>query len=1293
MKTKLLLLVSSIFIIPLFSTYSQDRCGTDEYTAKLITSLKKDAASYESYLAKKQEIEAFLDENWYLTKTSGSPFIIPVVVHVVYKNGSENISAEQIQSQIDALNRDYRMTNSDIIQTPNYFRNDAADSYIEFRLAKFDPNGAPTTGITRTQTSVQSFTVDNYVKKGATGGHDIWDCNKYLNIWVCDLIGGLYGYSSFPNFAEYPGDINGVVIDYKYFGTIGDLEQNFTEGRTAAHEIGHWLGLHHLWGDNIVNINCTDDDEVGDTPIQSTYNEGCHTFPSPSCGNVSDMFMNYMDYGYDNCIVMFTKGQRDRMQGILVKERMPVCLYLTATPSIVELNPTGNENATISIARNNVNTPVTWQVVSKPTWMDVTPTTGTNEGTIIAYASSNSTSQARSGYIEIKSNLAENDIISICVKQAASSSAIPNKYVWIFNQFTSELDGLPHYTTYGRRGLYLNGAWRTSYEDMAFYIPGNTTKITPTFTYVPLRPYDSPIRPFFKFYEVRDENYNHLSYKNYEENLDFRTHFIGECYRIYDANITANAPEYPGAGIQVGFRDPWLFDFDGSLGAKQNRPDNPVAYYESGSYSISMNNNQRNYGVFLNTGNLPLWDAPTYSAIANTQTITLNGKTTKFYFQNWTATNAILKDPSATETLTSFTDGDKIITANYKGSLITNKIESYSGNQRQIVDSYGYLHLVYQSMDKIWYERSSDNGATWELMNGGKPLNTGRGKDPSIDYYPNNQQIIIVYQDEYPSSEVSRIQAACFMGGALQFYSEVFPENTGFNLDFDEVSFKPVVAYATNDQIMVSWQWSGVWYREGTLSFFSYHSLIWNTDPNWAEDLVYNSINPTIVAAKSGGTTFHLAWEYPYSSIKYAKFTRGTGTNPPLVMSTVETPSTGCGFPVVFEPAISLSSNTNVLLVWKATPYSASTTRPVIYRSKTTSWSSFTQLGSYAVSANVGCPLGSSGYGVAWKEGSSSSTLNKIWIYGGIRNLSINGNHTKMLEGETSARSKVMTFEGGSSPFFITLSQPFSTIHKETFSRLCYGRQIVLRSDSLEIYAKLTDILLGNSPIRFNTRDSINTNAFIESEEFMINGSVNLSFNYMYGTTDSVEATRIFNGNNTADFVVDLIKTDQNGLTKTLKTISFNQNSSLSEGQKSLEISFNASHSGTYKIRITPKTNLEVEYYYSDLYNDESLLMKKNAESINFEFDQVPTVYALSQNYPNPFNPSTVISYDIPQASRVTLKVYDILGREVAGLVNEFKEAGRYNVKFDASHLSTGIYIYQLRANDYVSVKKMSFVK
>src|SRR5205085_7351896 len=141
-----------------------------------------------------------------------------------------------------------------------------------------------------------------YVKYTANGGHDAWNRDQYLNIWVCDLSGKI-GYAQFPG---GPAATDGVVIDYQAFGTLGTASIPFHLGRTATHEIGHWLNLRHIWGD----ANCGDD-LVADTPTQQTDNGGCPSFPHVTCSNGpnGDMFMNYMDYVNDNCMNMFTAGQ------------------------------------------------------------------------------------------------------------------------------------------------------------------------------------------------------------------------------------------------------------------------------------------------------------------------------------------------------------------------------------------------------------------------------------------------------------------------------------------------------------------------------------------------------------------------------------------------------------------------------------------------------------------------------------------------------------------------------------------------------------------------------------------------------------------------------------------------------------------------------------------------------------------------------------------------------------------------------------------------------------------------
>jgi hypothetical protein len=238
---------------------------------------------------------------------------IPVVVHVVYGTAVQNISDAQIHSQIDVLNLDYRALNTDRTKVPSVWTGLVADANVQFALATTDPTGNPTTGITRTQTTASSFSTDDGVKSAATGGADPWPSDKYLNIWVCNLGGGLLGYAQFPG---GPPPTDGVVILFTAFGTSGTATAPFDLGRTATHEIGHWLDLIHIWGDK---LDCTGTDLVADTPTQQAPNYGKPTFPHVSCGNGpnGDMFMNYMDYVDDDSMVMFTQGQIVRVRATL----------------------------------------------------------------------------------------------------------------------------------------------------------------------------------------------------------------------------------------------------------------------------------------------------------------------------------------------------------------------------------------------------------------------------------------------------------------------------------------------------------------------------------------------------------------------------------------------------------------------------------------------------------------------------------------------------------------------------------------------------------------------------------------------------------------------------------------------------------------------------------------------------------------------------------------------------------------------------------------------------------------
>ena len=267
---------------------------------------------------------------------------IPVVVHVLHNSDAEDLGQEQIDSQIAALNRDYRMRNEDRDQIPAAFRALAVDTMIEFALAVRDPRGNTTTGVTRTRTSIAEFPynegdrdatrkLDEMIKFDGFG-KSAWPRNSYLNLWTCNLGGGLLGYAQFPG---GPAATDGVVIGNRFLGSTGIARAPFNLGRTGVHEVGHWLNLLHIWGDD--NGDCTRSDAVDDTPNQSGPNFSSvriGNFPRVSCNNGpnGDMFMNYMDYVDDDTMFMFTAGQLRRMNTTLSGPRSSLANSAGLTP-------------------------------------------------------------------------------------------------------------------------------------------------------------------------------------------------------------------------------------------------------------------------------------------------------------------------------------------------------------------------------------------------------------------------------------------------------------------------------------------------------------------------------------------------------------------------------------------------------------------------------------------------------------------------------------------------------------------------------------------------------------------------------------------------------------------------------------------------------------------------------------------------------------------------------------------------------------------------------------------------
>ena len=225
---------------------------------------------------------------------------IPVIVNVLWRTNSENITLDQINSQINALNADFTATNSDIdlINPTVFYGKESRNTMIKFVLGS----------VKRKSTKKTSWGTNDAMKKTKQGGIDPTSPSTTLNMWVCAIGGGILGYAQFPGGSA---STDGVVIDYRYFGTKGTATALFNLGRTATHEVGHYFNLRHIWGD----ATCGND-LVDDTPTHNTANYGDPSYPqySTCSGTPIEMTMNYMDYTDDRGMYMFSNGQASRMQ-------------------------------------------------------------------------------------------------------------------------------------------------------------------------------------------------------------------------------------------------------------------------------------------------------------------------------------------------------------------------------------------------------------------------------------------------------------------------------------------------------------------------------------------------------------------------------------------------------------------------------------------------------------------------------------------------------------------------------------------------------------------------------------------------------------------------------------------------------------------------------------------------------------------------------------------------------------------------------------------------------------------
>lgn len=345
-------LLSILLSLTLYTTaqYNQQRCGTfdlmkyrEELNPGYINTVKQ-AFNTAHDIAQ---------SNSYSRDAYDTIYRIRCVVHVVYQNADQNLDDSVILSQMEVLNEDYRRLNDDTFRTRSIFKPLAADARIEFVLADTDPDGNPTTGITRTQGSPQGIfgfsPFDDNVKSATLGGKNPWPTDRYLNIWVCSVLNGfgVLGYAfppsnapNWPNGSSTDSAKQGVVLHYSAVGRNNPdpIDPTVERGRSAVHEIGHYLGLRHIWGDG----DCTEDDGISDTPDADAASQQTCDTTSNTCSEAGpvqypDMIENYMDYSDDRCLNMFTMEQVGIMRAMLQTSRAGIADRVVST-SVASLN-------------------------------------------------------------------------------------------------------------------------------------------------------------------------------------------------------------------------------------------------------------------------------------------------------------------------------------------------------------------------------------------------------------------------------------------------------------------------------------------------------------------------------------------------------------------------------------------------------------------------------------------------------------------------------------------------------------------------------------------------------------------------------------------------------------------------------------------------------------------------------------------------------------------------------------------------------------------------------------------
>ncbi len=760
-------------------------------------------------------------------------------------------------------------------------------------------------------------------------------------------------------------------------------------------------------------------------------------------------------------------------------------------------------------------------------------------------------------------------------------------------------------------------------------------------------------------------------------------------YKVSNGGITIQNNIDGFTGDSVEFKDPWLVDYNEyPYGMRNQGMSAPFKKVPSPFYPTLTSNYK---GVFLNQNPNFLPNLPNYSVRAPlSQDINLGGSigTRKFYFLNWGGSNVEYQNANALETGVVFRDANAVAEANYKGNLLSNSISGYSTNsQRKIVrtNGDGKLHMVYESLGSVWYTISIDGGRMWGQEQRVNPLDTYAKCASIAESDDGLNYVYIVYQIDrsvFPYID---------QGIILTQYNNRVQQwvRTIYGLSSYTYDTKPVIAAQNNVAYVVFKPTSTSTLRAamvlGDGTVYSSFSLNYTTS---------SSVNPSLSGAVQN---FYLAYQNGNTEIKYFKLSVSG------LISDYAVISTGSGYAYNINPSISTHDG-DPIVSWSG--YSSGIPAVVIRRKEGTNWSTIFKKcdnGSAAYPSNNNSRgSGNDGSIVAWTNMYNQSRFIKFTngSYTSIYNLpsGYSGQDIQISNGEEFEQIKAINFDRNTSPKALKpIPYNFNILQKTTNGdEFNYARLVVLNKNNKEIVYGLGDVKVDGNIIHFvyesdmiKIDNSERLTSAMRTENFYVSNESKLEFSDCAYIIERDTTLVLINN---IKPVIELVNASNEKIIK-VKDIEFIGKDTLDE-RTYYKLDCKSIPMGDYYFQVKLITKENYEFSLSDcIYGENDSLIQKNNNEIVLLDNSLPTEYKLESNYPNPFNPTTTINYQIPKSGFVSLKVYDILGREVAMLVNGEKEVGKYTVQFDGSKLASGVYIYELRANEFVSVKKLMLLK